>query len=450
MRGSAPLRALAGSTSPIRRRAPLPAGAALSPRQGPRGGWRESEGLADRVDGVHLSSGGGAIAKNMGLLLQHHGRWLRCGASGRVASAWKQQRGDWRPGVRTLSRCSDAIVRAGGMLEDETVENEHGGPDDVVKLSGQDWYVLGGQRSNGTNSHGDHQMVLNKKMAAMAMIELLDALTSQKGREEAQGIVNSDKLHSRMANTSQGSARTRGGAAHEPTTGRKGANGVNGHAHGARHVANGAGESGKNDEHKVASTAANGSSTTYSSRSEHASANGCAEMNGHHAEGEELRELRELGRLFEEALIVHRGKPGLESHRPNPYVGDELPPDLATHLTSTDSILSRPIAEDKVPAFFSDLLRRWHSIGLLRVAGPQTREEAESCAGDDPSAGTSEVQSWMALTGRKRGHMPNWAKYSDSQVKHNPPHTLTPNPKTQTSNTLLNHSDSQVASIDES
>jgi len=57
-----------------------------------------------------------------------------------------------------------------------------------------------------------------------------------------------------------------------------------------------------------------------------------------------------------------------------------LPENLAVHVPVRDSILSRPVCEDKLPAFFSELLHQWGRDGLVPVAGPLSQEEIAASA----------------------------------------------------------------------
>jgi hypothetical protein len=93
-------------------------------------------------------------------------------------------------------------------------------------------------------------------------------------------------------------------------------------------------------------------------------------VNGH-GDANGAEDIETLSKLFEEALIVHRGKPSLESKRPNPYSGDNLPDDLQKYLIRHESFYAKPVDEDKLPEFFERVLQQWGRSGLVRVAGPQ-------------------------------------------------------------------------------
>lgn len=75
--------------------------------------------------------GGTANMELRGLMLQHHGRWLRLQENAMAGRAG----GEWRSGARALSHRSDARARA--VLEDDAVEDDHVGAAedvDIVKL----------------------------------------------------------------------------------------------------------------------------------------------------------------------------------------------------------------------------------------------------------------------------------------------------------------------------
>lgn len=345
--------------------------------------------------------GSGAIAMNIDLLLQHHGRWLRVNTT-RGKPAVRKSGKEWQTGARSLSSRSDARART--MLEEDIVEDEHvGAVDDVVRLSGADWYVLG-PRGREVKAHAASQLVSSKQMTARTVVQLLDALTSQK-REEAQVIINAVGIHSRMADSSQESMLARSGSALELAGNVNGTRLVNGHADrsGHAHLANGAGtpmpSNGYNSEcpHVSHSKDSNGHGNAMSL--------GGTVVDEH---GDDNSELRELGHLFEQALVVHRGKPGLEEHRPNPYVGDDLPPGLAAHLAARDSILSRPISEEKVPEFFSELLQHWHRYAERYVYHPAFSEKRPADAYFPHIA----AWVWCAWRVRRRASRPSSAKRS--------------------------------------
>ncbi|EKX54674.1 RNA polymerase, single subunit, mitochondrial [Guillardia theta CCMP2712] len=61
-----------------------------------------------------------------------------------------------------------------------------------------------------------------------------------------------------------------------------------------------------------------------------------------------------LREKFEDSLLVHRGKPGLEMHMPNPYTANELPPQFKKYSKNPLAIMQN-VDEDRLPHFFEVL-----------------------------------------------------------------------------------------------
>jgi len=95
---------------------------------------------------------------------------------------------------------------------------------------------------------------------------------------------------------------------------------------------------------------------------------------------EELDDIDQLQIRYDQALVVHKGK-SFESGRPNPYISDTLPHDMAKHLDmKPDTLFSQEVKSENLPDFFAELLEDWRRTGLLQVYGPESEEQARRSA----------------------------------------------------------------------
>jgi len=446
MRGAASLRSLSGSTSLTG------VGAALSPRRtspalSPGGAVRgpgrsQSDGFAgarNKGGGRVLDDGRGTLADRITAWSQHRhagaGGWVRSGSAAVAGGApgWES-----RAGLRAMSQRGDSAACVRGRGEDDAAEDEPSpgrGSGDLV-LSGADWYALEGYRrsvgyaENGRSLSSPLDARASKQRAAMTMmVMLLDALATKK-TDDAAVIINSVKIHSRLPDVPGKTVSRRFNLPQGVADGADGANGANVGARGDAHSGDGSNHGARVDSHghsMLVNGHANGSVSNPSHLSNGA-LNGSPLDGPMHAPHQAPKHVRgvngpedaaELERLFEAALIVHRGKPGLEAARPNPYTGDKLPEDLAMHVPVRDCIWSRPVDEDKLPAFFSQLLQQWEAASVFQQT-PSAVGEGESAASAPAPIGASRpgrTTTWVKAS-RDHGQMvreqvmehPEWGK----------------------------------------
>ena len=391
---------LPGSARQLRPRTSSPA-AALQPRHrnkpthrdgyGPRQAYRDGAVVPGCVRGAaQLTAGFASLAESIDLWSQHQGQWV------------KWQHG--APFETALHRMQTLSTHVGIRNLSSRYDNDRGGD---AELLGTDWYA-GREYGRISRSHQSNDAE-GMKNAARTMIALLDALARQKQQNQAQVIINSVGLHSRLAESLHVDGFAACARGHlSPRGSANGTTQSSASMHEDGHHANGQ-ANGLASKHSLCTPAEAASNGVNGALGAH-----CDERtNGHETRAEPdggmlpgPADMQELSRLFDEALVVHRGKPGLEERRPNPYSGSTLPEELARHLISANlkwteqqSILTKPIDESKLPAFYADLLDTWRRAGLVVVAGPQTREEAEN---DSARA----VSSY---------HQPQWKRYSTAE-----------------------------------
>ena len=348
MRGAASLRSLSGSTSLTG------VGAALSPRRtspalSPGGAVRgpgrsQSDGFAgarNKGGGRVLDDGRGTLADRITAWSQHRhagaGGWVRSGSAAVAGGApgWESRAG--LP-CRAMSQRGDSAACVRGRGEDDAAEDEHSpgrGSGDLV-LSGADWYALEGCRrsvgyaENGRSPTSPLDVRASKQRAAMTMVVLLDALATKKTDDSAV-IINSVKIHSRLADVPGKTVSRRFNLPQGVADGANDAHGANVCARVDAHSGDGMNRSARVEHSNGHSTLVNGHANGSVSNPSHLSngaRNGSPLDGPMHAPHQAPKHVRgvngpedaaELERLFEAALIVHRGKPGLEAARPNPY-----------------------------------------------------------------------------------------------------------------------------------
>jgi len=215
-----------------------------------------------------------------------------------------------------MSQRGDSAACVRGRGEDDAADDDHapGSPGDFV-LSGADWYALEGCRRRA--AHGDNgglpasaaDALASKQRAAMTMVMLLDALASKKA-DDRPVIINPVSTHSRLVEAA-GKTAGRGNLPQGVADGANGTNGTNGTNSCAHEDAQ---QAGKGSDLDARVPESNGHSTHVNGHASHlanGAANGSALDGAQGARGANGNEdAEELERLFEKALVVHRGKPG--------------------------------------------------------------------------------------------------------------------------------------------